>query len=182
MDDRSWTEDTVPSRRTDPDAGARETASPGLSAIPARVWILGGLVGVVALAAFGLWGLMLFGGQLASDGPTPTPIILMATAAPTFTPVVVPTETDVPLPTTSPDIAIGRYVRVTGTGDVGLSLRAGPGGNYDRVDIASEGEIFIVVDGPRQAGGYDWWKVRDPDNVEREWWAAGNFLEPVDHP
>jgi hypothetical protein len=24
--------------------------------------------------------------------------------------------------------------------------------------------------------------VRDPDNVEREWWAAGNFLEPVDHP
>jgi hypothetical protein len=38
------------------------------------------------------------------------------------------------------------------------------------------------VDGPRQAGGYDWWMVRDPDNEERQWWGAGNFLEPVDHP
>jgi hypothetical protein len=119
---------------------------------------------------------------LAGDEPTPTPIIWTATPAPTFTPVVVPTETDVPVPTTSPDIAIGRYVKVTGTGDVGLSLRSGPGSNYDRMDIALEGEVFIVVDGPRQAGGYDWWLVRDPDNEERQWWGAGNFLEPVDSP
>jgi hypothetical protein len=180
MDDRSWKEDTVPSRRTDPGYGGRETSSPGLSAIPARVWALGVLVALVALAAFGLWGLMFFGGRLSGEEPTPTPIIWTAVPAPTATPLS--TETAPPVPTTSPDIAIGRYVRVTGTGDVGLSLRAGPGSNYDRMDIASEGEVFIVIDGPKPSGGYDWWMVRDPDNAEREWWAAGNFLEPVEHP
>jgi hypothetical protein len=178
MSDRNWMDDTVPSSRTASGSG-EGAGSPG---IPARVWILGALVGLVALAAFGVWGLVFFGGQLAGDEPTPTPIIWTATPAPTFTPVVVPTETDVPIPTTSPDIAIGRYVKVTGTGDVGLSLRSGPGSNYDRMDVAAEGEVFIVVDGPRQAGGYDWWMVRDPDNEARQWWGAGNFLVPVDHP
>jgi hypothetical protein len=182
MDDRSWTDDTVPSRRVEPGYDRRETASPGLTAIPARVWALGGLVVLVALAAFGVWGLWFFGGQMRSGEPTPAPIIWTATPAPTFTPIVVLTETDVPIPTTSPDIAIGRYVKVTGTGDAGLSLRAGPGLNYDLMDIASEGEVFIVIDGPKPSGDYDWWRVRDPDNAEREWWAAGNFLQPVEHP
>jgi hypothetical protein len=178
MSDRNWIEDTVPSSRTASGLGEGE----GSTGIPARVWILGVLVGLVALAAFAVWGLVFFGGQLAADEPTPTPIIWTATPAATSTPEVVPTETDVPIPTTSPDIAIGRYVRVTGTGDVGLSLRSGPGANYDRMDIAAEGEVFIVVDGPRQAGGYDWWMLRDPDDEARQWWGAGNFLEPVDSP
>jgi hypothetical protein len=181
MSDQSWMNDTVPSPRAAAGYGEGEGSS-GLAAIPARVWILGALVGLVALAAFAVWGLVFFGGQLAGGESTPTPIIWTATPAPTFTPEVVPTETDVPIPTTSPDIAIGRYVRVSGTGDVGLSLRSGPGSNYDRMDIATEGEVFIVVDGPRQAGGYDWWMVRDPDNEERQWWGASNFLEPVDSP
>ncbi len=53
---------------------------------------------------------------------------------------------------------------------------------HPRVDIAPEEEGFIVVGGPKPAGGYDWWKIHDPDNEEREWWRAGNFLEPVAHP
>jgi hypothetical protein len=140
------------------------------------------LVVLVTLAAFGLWGLLLFGGRLAGGDPTPLPVIWTVTPAPTDEPVVIPTETDVPIPTTSPDIAIGRYVKVSGTSDVGLSLRSGPGANYDRMDIAHEGEVFIVVDGPKPSGGYDWWQIRDPDNEERTWWAAANFLSPVDHP
>jgi hypothetical protein len=181
MSDRNWMDDTVPSPRTAAGRGEGK-GSPGLAAIPARVWILGVLVGLVALAAFGVWGLVFFGGRLAGDEPTPTPIIWTATPAATLTPGVVPTETDVPIPTTSPGIAIGRYVKVTGTRGAGLSLRAGPGVNYDRMDTALDGEVFIVVDGPRQAGGYDWWMVRDPDNEERQGWGAGNYLEPVDNP
>jgi hypothetical protein len=87
-----------------------------------------------------------------------------------------------PTPTISPDIAIGRYVQVANTGGYGLSLRSGPGENYTRMDIAQEGEVFIVVDGPTMAGDSEWWKIQDRENVEREWWAVGNFLEPVEHP
>ncbi len=43
-------------------------------------------------------------------------------------------------------------------------------------------DSFIIVDGPTVSGGSQWWKVRDPENEEREWWAVGNFLEPVEHP
>ncbi|NIP94928.1 MAG: SH3 domain-containing protein, partial [Akkermansiaceae bacterium] len=87
-----------------------------------------------------------------------------------------------PTPTVSPEIAIGRYVRVTGTGGYGLSLRSGPGENYTRMDVALDGEVFVVVDGPTVTAGSGWWKIRDSENEEREWWAIGNFLEPVDHP
>jgi hypothetical protein len=180
--DPNWMEGTVPSPRT-AGVGAPGEGGSGLGGIPARIWVLGALVGVVAVAVVALWAVYLLRGQSPSGGPTPAPIIWTPTPAPTSPPPTpVPTETAAPPPTASPDIAIGVYVRVTGTGDVGLSLREGPGPTYPRVDIALEGEVFIVVDGPKPAGGYDWWKVRDPDNAEREWWGAGNFLEPVAHP
>jgi uncharacterized protein YraI len=71
---------------------------------------------------------------------------------------------------------------VAGTGDYGLSLREGPGANYARVDVAAEGEVFIVVEGPQTAGGSPWWRIRAPENEERFWWAIGNYLQPIDHP
>ena len=91
-------------------------------------------------------------------------------------------ESEEPTPTISPDVAIGRYVKVVGTGGYGLSLRSGPGENYTRMDVAAEGEVFIIVDGPTVSAGAEWWKIQDRENLEREWWAVGNFLEPVDHP
>jgi hypothetical protein len=107
---------------------------------------------------------------------TPTPVPTVATATPT------PTPTEEPLPAAPAGIAIGRYVRVAGTGGYGLNLRAGPGEDYMRMDIALEGEEFLVVDGPVAAGEFVWWKIRDRENSEREWWAAGNFLEPIENP
>jgi hypothetical protein len=50
------------------------------------------------------------------------------------------------------------------------------------MDVASEGEAFIVVEGPTTAGGSLWWKIRDPENEERVWWAVGNYLKPIEHP
>jgi len=157
------------------------------SATPVYVWALGFVVMLLALTVCGLWALYLLRGQLAFDGPTPAPIIWTVTPSP----LIGGTEggggtgrgaTPPPTPTASAGIAIGRYVRVVGTGGYGLNLREGPGENYPRADVALEGEVFIVADGPAGSGGSQWWKIRDPANEVREWWAVGDFLAPVEHP
>jgi hypothetical protein len=181
----SWREKTVPSRRVGRSHhGTGDHVRSDMATIPARVWVLGLVVMLLTLTVCGLWVLYLLRGQGVFSGPTPTPIIWTPTPAPTSadssTPP--PTEAAGPTPTISPDIAIGRYVRVAGTGGYGLSLRAGPGESYARMDVALEGEVFIVVDGPTVAGGSQWWKIRDRESEEREWWAVANFLEPVEHP
>jgi hypothetical protein len=178
MYDNDWLEETEPSPSMAYRKPARKRTT--LGAIPLRVWFLVGLVALVGLAVVALWGVYLLRDRMPSGGPTPMPIIWTPTPAPTSPPTATPT--DEPPPTVSPDIAIGVYVQVTGTQGVGLSMREGPGSNYARMDVALDGEVFIVVDGPRQAGEYDWWKIRDPDDAEREWWGAGNFLEPIEHP
>ncbi|MCX7681435.1 MAG: SH3 domain-containing protein [Anaerolineae bacterium] len=134
----------------------------------------------------GLWVIYLTRGPGGgSNQPTPTLIIWTPTPVPTVataTPTPTPTEAPTLIPTPPAGIAVGRYVRVAGTGGAGLNLREGPGANYPRKDVASEGEVFIVVEGPVEAGEFTWWKIRDHKNSEREWWAAGNFLEPIEHP
>jgi len=181
MPSDNWMEETVPSRRVEPGYGeAEDGVQEDRAVVPARVWILGFLMVLLALMLCGLWTLYLRRGRVASGRPTPTPIIWTPTPVPTL--AASPTPPPEPTPTISPDVAIGRYVRVAGTGGYGLNLRSGPGENYGRMDIALEGEIFIIVDGPTVSGGSEWWKLRDPENEEREWWAVGNFLEPVEHP
>ncbi len=172
MSGDNWDDKTIPI----PTAGG-----PGR---PLLTWVLGAAVLLLMLLVCGLGGLYLFGGGPALSGPTPTPIIWTPTPLPTpaVSPTPVPTETEEPTPTISPEISIGRYVRVSGTGGYGLSLRSGPGENYTRMDVALEGEVFIVVDGPTVSGGAEWWKIRDWENAEREWWAVGNYLEPVERP
>jgi hypothetical protein len=153
-----------------------------------RVWVFALLAAILLFALFGFWGLYLFRGRFGAPGPTPTAIIWTPTASPTPAATATPVPTETPdgaepgTPTPSADIIIGGYIQVTGTGGYGLSLREGPGANATRVDIAAEGEVFIVVEGPRTVAGSPWWRIRDPENEERVWWAIGNYLEPVEHP
>jgi len=189
MSSDNWKDETVPSRRI-----SREDRGPtdrsGFSQIPLRVWIFAFVAGVLLFALFGFWALYLFRGRLGAQGPTPTAIIWTPTPSPTPAASATPTPTEpagteepgAATPTASPDITIGGYVKVAGTGGYGLSLREGPGANYARMDVAVEGEVFIVVEGPRTAAGSPWWSVRDPDNEERTWWAIGNYLQPIEHP
>lgn len=177
-------EETIPGRRVRSGGGGlEEPGRPGDTSIPLYAWFLGVVVVLMVLAMCGLWALYALRGQWAVSGPTPTPIIWTPTPRPTpsASPTPTPGETET-VPTVSPDIAIGRYVRVTGTEGTGLSLREGPGANYPRTDVALDGELFIVVEGPTVAGETQWWRIRDPDNEERFWWAAGNYLEPVERP
>ena len=180
------TEDTIPSPRiVSGHRGTRSDPESTRRPIPIFAWVVGFVAGALMLAVCSLWGLYLFRGGIPDrGGPSPTPVILTASPAPssaaTMTPA--PSETAEPVPTLSPDIAIGRYVQVTGTEGSGLSLRAGPGENYTRVDVALDGQVFIIVEGPVHSGDSVWWQIRDLDDSDREWWAAGNYLEPVEHP
>lgn len=181
MPNDNWMEDTIPGHRVEQEYGEAEGHAPsGLNAAPIYVWLLGFAVLLLAAMVCGLWSLYLLRGRVTLSGPTPTPIIWTSTPAPTLT--TPPTETAEPAPAVSPDIAVGRYVRVAGTEGHGLNLRSGPGENYGRMDVALEGEVFIVVDGPMPSGDSEWWQVRDLEDEEREWWAIGNFLEPIEHP
>ncbi|MCS7177677.1 MAG: SH3 domain-containing protein [Anaerolineae bacterium] len=150
--------------------------------IPLYIWVLTAAVLLLAATACGLWAVYLWPLPGPPGGPYPTPIIWTATPTATFPPSPTPTETPVPTPTPSAEIAIGRYVRVSGTAGAGVNLRLEPDVNSPRLDIGQEGEIFIVVNGPRTAGGYTWWQVRDPTNETRQGWAVANYLLPVERP
>lgn len=187
MPNGDWLEDTTPRQPVELDQyEPREGVRSGLAAIPLYVWLLGFVVMMMLLGVIGLWALYLFHGQIPVGGPTPTPIFLTPTPAPSPSPS--PTATSEPTPTASAEIAIGRYVQVVGTEGRGVNLRSAPGTHNPLIstDIAigvgQEGELFIVVSGPRQVEGITWWMVRDPDSESREGWAAGNYLAPVDHP
>jgi hypothetical protein len=73
-------------------------------------------------------------------------------------------------------IGVGSRVRVVGTGAAGLSLRAAAGTQHERLDVAAEGESFIVAAGPVQADGYSWWLLRDEANPQREGWGVADYL------
>lgn len=150
--------------------------------IPTRVWVLALVVLILAATACGLWGLYALRTQRPLAGPSPTPIIWTTTPRPTTAPTVVPTETAAPTPTISPEIAIGRYVTVSGTEGTGVSLRQDPDVNSPRLSIGQEGAVFLVIGGPREVGGYTWWLVQDLEDEERQGWSVGNYLEPVEHP
>lgn len=185
-----WMDDTMPSSRTDGGYGEDRRARPPQARIPARVWVFAVVLGVLLFALLSFWGLYLLQGSRGAVAPTPTATIWTATPSPT--PAASPTATMTapddgreqagPTPTASADIQIGGYVQVTGTGISGLSLREGPDTGYDRMDTAAEGEIFVVVEGPQVVAGAPWWRIRDPDDEERFWWAIGTFLRPVPRP
>jgi hypothetical protein len=182
-DSESWNQETQPSRRAERSNGRIEQPSwSGDASIPLWVWFLGVVVVLLVVVVCGLWALYTLRGRWEISGPTPTPIIWTPTPLPEPTATATLPPTEEIFPTVSPGIAVGRYVRVSGTEGSGLSLREGPGANFARMDVALEGEVFIVIDGPRVAGDAEWWKIRDPDNERRDWWAAGNYLEPVENP
>jgi hypothetical protein len=107
------------------------------------------------------------------DLAVPTVVITEAIVEPTPT-VVLPTESPVETPAPS-EIAPGATVVVSGTGGRGLNLRAEPTTRSQRIAIVKDGTRLTVVEGPEEARGYVWWKVRAPNG--REGWAAADWLE-----
>jgi len=112
-----------------------------------------------------------------TETPTPT-LTLTVTLTPTDTPT--PTHTPTPTPTTSPtitpkpDISVGGYVQVTGTGADGLRLRSDAGKNYDMLKLLKDGDLLKVIGEPRQADGLWWWHLELADGTLG--WAADEYL------
>jgi len=177
-----WSGDTVPTPHVRREGG--EEAAGGGRGV--GKWILVFLVVLLMIVLLGLWGLYLLRGQWSSAGPTPTFVIWTPSPAPTRLASPTPAATepatgeDGALPTISPGVAVGKRVQVAGTGGSGLNLRSGPGPSAGRMDVALDGEIFVVVAGPEIAADAEWWQIEDPDDPARRWWAAANYLEPVE--
>jgi hypothetical protein len=158
-------------------------------------WVLiGALSGLLVIGLIGLGVVNIIRKQ--SITPTPSPVPGLAPtqpiaqtaeskATPTIPPVVTLEPTATPLPTDTPvpvapvELAPGVYARIIGTEGAGVSLRAGPGTNNARLDVAPEDSIVLILDGPREDENlqeFVWWFVKSEN--ETEGWAVQDYLEP----
>ncbi len=169
------------------------------------LWSLVMMLVAVLIAAFAVvFAIISLGGGLPLSS---TPIIRIITAIPSATPAFVqsviatptlppvaqaivqspppvvlqgPTLEAIVLSPTPEQITTGKRVVVYDVGETQLNVRDLPGTTNTIVLFrASDGEIFVVVDGPQQANGFVWWKIADPLNPNRLGWAAENYLRVV---
>jgi predicted membrane-bound mannosyltransferase len=174
--DRPWED---PDKKPRPQARRRVTLPP---------WaLLAILVGIIILLCVGLVMIVQAirrGPEEETPVPTSTVTALMAatdTAMPLdTTPTITPTAT-MELPISTPEstpsgtiIEPGVTVVVEGTQGAGLRVRAEPSTDGRLVTAVREGTTLTVTDGPEEADGYVWWKVRAPDG--KEGWGAANWL------
>jgi hypothetical protein len=174
--DRPWDD---PDKKPRPQARRRVTLPP---------WaLLAILVGVIILLCVGLVLIVQAirrGGEEETPVPTFTSTAMLGatgTAVPAdSTPTITPTAT-VELPISTPEstpsgtiIEPGVTVVVQGTQGAGLRLRAEPTTQGGVVTAVREGLRLTVIDGPEEADGFVWWKVRAPDG--KEGWGAANWL------
>ena len=90
----------------------------------------------------------------------------MATAVP-------PTEMAAETPRVA-EITTGAIVLVKGTGGGGLNLRAKPTAQSNRIGRVQDGTELTVLEGPVEAEGHVWWKLRTPKG--KEGWGAQEWL------
>jgi len=157
------------------------------------LWIALGIVGLIIVV---IAGLLLFGRRNTPTQPdnsagvqttivVPSPTGLGdVLATPTAIGQVAPTAgagTTVVVPST---IAVGGYVKVFKTGD-GLVIRPGPTKQGDRrVTKVADGTRLHVIDGPKEADGFNWWKVDgfNPQSPDTSGWCVENYLTPTEAP
>ncbi len=155
-------------------------------------WVLAaaGLVVVLAIALLWVWAWKAV--QANKEPPTiavtPTFTLPPPTATPT-TPslptLAPPTDTPLlPTPTTPLQITIGAWVKVVGSGDAGLSFRAGPGLENARLKILNDGARLKVLDGPRESDGHTWWRLEEYVDGQAGviGWTVEQYLEPTGAP
>ncbi len=127
-------------------------------------------------AAYGGWRAYLAVGRFIVSTPTPAPA-QEVTATPRSTRSVTPTQRQ-PMRTVWPgEIGVGAQV-VVATGGRRLNVRRTPGTDAVIITCVDPGTRLEVVDGPRTASGYTWWRVKLPDGTIG--WVAENWLKLVE--
>jgi hypothetical protein len=165
------------------------------------------LVGIVGVLTCGLWAYVLvnqpeMSGTGVIPGLTPTFVVITNTPTPGQPEPLNPTPEE--MPTTGPtateeppppppsgldptlEIVVGSEVMIFGTEGDGLAMRQGPGTGYaivtqadDDRNIAFDGNVFQVEDGPRDNDGHIWWYLVDPNDPDRFGWAVSDFMLKV---
>ena len=108
--------------------------------------------------------------QAAAPAPTRTP-------RPTLVP---PTPRPPVTPTVALALRADSFAVITGTSGARLRARETPG--TDKNDVVAafpEGQIVKVLEGPREASGFAWWRV---ELDGKSGWAAATYLQPVAAP
>ena len=152
-------------------------------------WLGAGLIVTIISCVAGYFLLSNYLKQMPSElvvQPAATIIVLTAPPSPTFLPTgqsqpptPIPTFTPIPTPNTAvapPEITAGFYVVVANTDDLGVTVRGGPSTRNVAILVAVEGSYFMVLDGPVEGDGFNWWQVQLEDGTSG--WVAANFLEP----
>jgi len=146
------------------------------------ITLITGLIILFGLLAIGV--VIIFWGREPATMSHVTPQVTKI-QAPTLTPVILPTSTPLDqIPTESPspaegNINVGVYVQVGGTEGAGLRMRSEPGLNSTTNFTALDAEVFLVIDGPVELDGYQWWHLEAPYEEARNGWSAGAFLTPI---
>jgi hypothetical protein len=70
-------------------------------------------------------------------------------------------------------LAVGGSAAIT---DDGVNLRADATTASDVVTVLAKGQTVSIVDGPRDADGYEWWNITLADGTSG--WIAAGFLAP----
>lgn len=147
------------------------------------ITLITSLIFLTGMVLMGLAVLFLGRDPLPLSGATPEITMI---AAPTLTPTnMSPTLTPSPTPTSifflpEGEIGVGAYVQVSGTEGAGLRMRGEPGLDGPINFSAMDSEVFLVIDGPVEADGYNWWHLEAPYDQNRNGWSAGDFLTPIE--
>jgi hypothetical protein len=59
-------------------------------------------------------------------------------------------------------------------------MRSEPGLDGAIEFSALDSEVFLVIDGPVEEDGYQWWHLEAPYDGTRNGWSAGDFLAPIE--
>jgi hypothetical protein len=167
-------------RRGYDDARRQQRGGP-LARMPA--WLL---PLITILAAAGVAGFWLLSPHSQPESPAPAPTLANAFVSLTASPVAQPSPS--PAVTVSPPappvLRIGIRARVVNVGNSPLRARAKPGlAQSNKVVVRfPQGAEVMISDGPTQADGLTWWRIRGDAG---EGWSAERsaegliFLEPI---
>lgn len=193
MPDSAKQNDTL--QDTQPEQGKAENEPMRKSRL--TPWWVYLVIFVLVLALTGaVWGLIFTnrGGLAIETGPTPRPLFVIITSTPTQITmadtnpeVLTPTPTPLSLPDETPESSVfaftaGQQVEIYGTEGAGLSIRAEPGLSAANLGVGFDGDRFTITEGPREADGYQWWKITGEGDDPLTGWVVEDFLQGVNTP
>jgi hypothetical protein len=74
----------------------------------------------------------------------------------------------------TPRLWVGGYAYVNTEPPVANRVRSGPGTNYSIVERIQPGKAMEIIDGPKCADSWLWWKIRDLETNVVGWTAEGD--------